>query len=178
MQEKDGRGRSLVSQDPPAWDACFVLPPGPAATLAVGGLHFAGGHRLSLSRAFTFNCCSGLGGAAGFGPQAQCSVLAHLCSHQQGLTFHQVASGDVAARGSGAPRLRPAALTRKSQLVLVHPDGLALLLHDLVFEDAQQLLHAAPHLSLHGGVEAGQRLQFLLFEPAHTQELLLCLWPW
>lgn len=109
MQEKEGRGRSPVSQDPPAWDACFVLPPGPAATLAVGGLHFAGGHRLTLSRAFTFNCCSGLGGAAGFGPQAQCSVLAHLCSHQQGLTFHQVASGDVAARGSGAPRLGPGA---------------------------------------------------------------------
>lgn len=27
MQEKDGHGRSPVSQDPPAWDAGFVLPP-------------------------------------------------------------------------------------------------------------------------------------------------------
>jgi hypothetical protein len=64
-----------------------------------------------------------------------------------------------------------------SQLVLVHPDGLALLLYNLVFEDSQQLLHAAPHLSFHGGVEAGQRLQLLLFEPAHSQEFLFRLWP-
>lgn len=39
-----------------------------------------------------------------------------------------------------------------SQLVLVHPHGLALLLADLVLEDAQQLLHVAPHVHLHRGV--------------------------
>lgn len=106
-RERRAREESCLP-GPTRLDACLVLPPGPAASLAVGGLHFAGGLQ-SLSCAFTFNCCSGLGGAAGFGPQAQRSVLAHLCSHQQGLAFHQVASGDVAARGSGAPCLCPAA---------------------------------------------------------------------
>lgn len=90
MQEKDGHGRSPVSQDPSRLGCGLCASPEPAASPAVGGLHFAG-RRLSLSRAFTFNCCSGLRGAAGFGPHAQCSVLAHFCSHQQGLTFHQVA---------------------------------------------------------------------------------------
>lgn len=66
MQEKERHRRSPVSLDP----AClgFVLPLGLAATLAAGGLQVVS--YPSLSRAFTFNCCSGLGEVAGLGPQA------------------------------------------------------------------------------------------------------------
>jgi hypothetical protein len=80
MQEKERHRRSPVS---PAWDACFVLLLGLAATVAAGGLQAV---YPSLSREFTFNCCSGCW------PWAPGSGVAHLCSRQQSLTFHQ-ASG-------------------------------------------------------------------------------------
>lgn len=68
--------------------------------------------------------------------------------------------------GSGHPPGLRSDSGAASQLVLVHPDGLALFLTDLVFEDPEQLLHAAPHVGLHRGVQAGQGLQLLLLQPA------------
>lgn len=67
MQEKDGHGRSPVSQDQVCLECALC-----ASTLAIGGLHFAGSW--SLSHAFTFNCCSGLLALLGLGPR-----LSTLC---------------------------------------------------------------------------------------------------
>ena len=69
--------------------------------------------------------------------------------------------------------VRPGVGTMGLQQFLLHPDRLPLLLQDLVLDDFQQVLHRAPGLGLHGGVEAGQTLQLLLLGPAHPEELLL-----
>lgn len=90
--------------------------------------------------------------------------------------------GDASSDGTWGPDptsvWAPRTQVSSSQLVLIHPDSLALLLGDPVLEDTQQLIHAAPRIHLNCGVEAGQCFQLLLLPPAQAQELLLCLGPW
>lgn len=58
------------------------------------------------------------------------------------------------------------------QQVLLHPHGFLLLLQDLVLNEPEEILHSAPWVGLHGGVETRQGFQLFLLSAAHLQEIL------
>lgn len=59
------------------------------------------------------------------------------------------------------------------QQVLLHPHCFLLLFQDLILNEPEEILHSAPRVGLHGGVEARQGFQLFLLSAAHLQEILL-----
>lgn len=59
------------------------------------------------------------------------------------------------------------------QQVLLHPDGLLLLIQYPVFDHPDEVLHPCPGLRLQGGIETRDALQLLLFSATKLHKVFL-----